>query len=110
MTYDGVEQVYAAIRQTGRPLDAAALNAGRGIGGDFTTQTAEMEDTKVGAGTKDDPAVVAKQGFEALMDGDQKVLGGSLKTRAHAIASKVLPDSVKAQMHRSMAEPGSADS
>src|SRR3954464_15065867 len=35
-TYEGVERVYAAILETGRPVDAIALNAGRGIGGDFT--------------------------------------------------------------------------
>jgi len=70
---------------------------------------AEMDDTKVGASSKDDPAVVAKQGFEALMKGDQKVVAGSLKTKAQAAASKVMPDSAKAQMHRGMAEPGSGD-
>src|ERR1700712_3140849 len=31
--YDGVEELYAAILQTGRAVDAVALNAGRGIGG-----------------------------------------------------------------------------
>src|SRR3954452_23188501 len=70
---------------------------------------AEMDDTKVGASSKDDPAVVAKQGFEALMKGDQKVVAGSLKTKAQAAASKVMPDSAKAPMHRGMAEPGSGD-
>jgi uncharacterized protein len=34
-TYDGVEELYAAVRATGRPLDAAALNAGVGRGGAF---------------------------------------------------------------------------
>src|SRR4051812_23655640 len=38
-TYDGVEQLYAAILQTGRDVDALALNAGRGIGGDFVVHT-----------------------------------------------------------------------
>ena len=162
-TYDGVERLYAAIRESGRPVDAIAINAGRGIGGDFARQTdlrdelnvidvnvtstvhlakrvlpdlvargagrvlftssiasmmpgtyqavynasksfvqsfaealrnelkdtgvtvtslmpgptdtnffhrAEMDDTRVGASSKDDPALVAKQGFEALMKGD----------------------------------------
>jgi short-subunit dehydrogenase len=70
---------------------------------------AEMEDTKVGAGPKDDPAEVAKQGFEALMKGDDHVVAGSLRNRAQAVAAKVLPDTVKAELHRRMAEPGSAD-
>jgi short-subunit dehydrogenase len=34
-TYDGVEQLYAAVVATGRPVDAAALNAGVGRGGAF---------------------------------------------------------------------------
>jgi short-subunit dehydrogenase len=201
-TYDGVEELYAAILESGRPVDAIAINAGRGIGGDFVSQTelrdelnvidvnvtstvhlakrvlpdlvarnagrvlftssiasmmpgtyqavynasksfvqsfaealrnelketgvtvtslmpgptdtnffhrAEMDDTKVGASSKDDPAVVAKQGFEALMKGDEKVVAGSVKTKVQAAASKVMPDSAKAQMHRKMAEPGSAE-
>lgn len=201
-TYDGVERLYTAIREAGRAVDAIAINAGRGIGGDFTTQTdladelnvidlnvtstvhlakrilpdmvardagqvlftssvasmmpgtyqavynasksfvqsfaealrnelkdtgvtitalmpgptdtnffhrAEMEDTKVGASAKDDPALVAKQGFEALMKGKEKVVAGSVKTKVQGAVSKVMPDSAKAQMHRGMAEPGSGD-
>lgn len=54
-TSEGVEELYRAIRDTGRPVDAIAINAGRGVGGD----------TPVGTASKDDPAVVAKQGFEA---------------------------------------------
>jgi short-subunit dehydrogenase len=200
--YDGVERLYQEITAIGRPVDAVAINAGRGAGGDFTRQTdlrdelniidlnvtstvhlakrvlpdmarrgagrvlftssiastmpgsyqavynasksfvqsfaeavrnelkdtgvtvtslmpgptdtdffarAEMEDTKVGAGPKDDPAEVAKQGFEALMKGDDHVVAGSLRNRAQAVAAKVLPDTVKAELHRRMAEPGSAD-
>ncbi|MFC7534035.1 SDR family NAD(P)-dependent oxidoreductase [Actinoplanes sp. GCM10030250] len=199
-TFEGVEQVYGAIRETGRDVDAIALNAGRGIGGDFTRDTdltdelnvidvnvtstvhlakrvlsdmvardagqvlftssiastmpgtyqavynasksfvqsfaealraelkdtgvtvtslmpgptdtnffhrAEMDDTRVGSSKKDDPADVAKQGFEAMRKDREKVVAGSLKTKAQGVASKVMPDSVKAEMHRRMAEPGS---
>jgi len=70
---------------------------------------AEMDDTRVGANEKDDPALVAKQGFEALMKGDEKVVAGSVKTKVQAAASKVMPDSAKAHMHRKMAEPGSGE-
>jgi short-subunit dehydrogenase len=200
-TYDGCEQVYRAVIDTGRRLDAVAVNAGRGIGGDFVRETdmmeelnvidvnvtstvhiakrllpemlehgghilftssiasmmpgtyqavynasksfvqsfaealraelkdtpisvtalmpgptdtnffhrAEMDDTKVGAGSKDDPALVAKQGFQAMLKDKEKVVAGSAKTKAQALASKVLPDSSKAEMHRRMAEPGSSD-
>jgi short-subunit dehydrogenase len=200
-TYNGVEELYAAILETGRPVDAIAINAGRGIGGDFVRMTdldnelnviavnvtstvhlakrvlpdmvsrgagrvlftssiasmmpgtyqavynasksfvqsfaealraelkdtdvvvtslmpgptdtnffhrAEMDDTKVGASKKDDPALVAKQGFEALMSGKEKVVAGSAKTKVQGAASKIMPDKAKAEMHRKMAEPGSA--
>jgi hypothetical protein len=43
------------------------------------------------------------------MNGDERVVSHSLKSKAQGIGSRVLPDSVKAQMHRKMAEPGSAD-
>ncbi|MEU8815475.1 SDR family NAD(P)-dependent oxidoreductase [Actinoplanes sp. NPDC048796] len=202
-TFEGVEQAYAAIREAGRPVDAIAFNAGRGLGGDFTRETdledeleiiavnvtstvhlakrvlpdlvargagrvlftssiasmmpgtyqavynasksfvqsfaealraelkdtgvtvtslmpgptdtqfferAEMMDTAVGTGKKDDPAQVAEQGFKALMKGEEKVVAGSLKTKVQGAASKVMPDKAKAEMHRKMAEPGSAKS
>lgn len=200
-TYEGVESLYSAAAATGRPLDAAALNAGVGLGGPFVetdlaaeldlidlnvkstvhlakrllvdmvarnegrvlitssigstmpgtfhsvynasksflqsfaeavqnelkdtdvvitslmpgpTDTnffdrADMEDTRVGQGSKDDPAKVAKQGFDALMDGDRKVVAGSLKTKTMEAASKVTPDALKAEQHRRMAEPGSGE-
>src|SRR5579883_2813046 len=38
-TFDGVEALYQAIRGAGRALDAIAINAGVGVGGDFTSQT-----------------------------------------------------------------------
>jgi len=197
--YDGVEQLYAMIVATGRPVSAAALNAGVGQGGRFIdtdladefriidlnvksivhlakrllqdmvaredgrvlitssiastmpgsfqavynasksflqsfaqalqnelkdtkvtvtslmpgpTDTnffhrADMDDTKVGQGPKDDPAQVAKQGFDALMAGKDKIVAGSAKTKAMGVANKVLPDKLKAAAHRQMAEPGS---
>jgi short-subunit dehydrogenase len=199
-TPEGVEQVHSAVVATGRPLAAAALNAGVGRGGAFIdididdeveiidlniTSTvrlaklvlrdmaardegrllvtssiastmpgseavynasksflqsftealqnelkdtgititslmpgptatdffhrADMEDTKVGRDPNDDPAVVAKQGFDALMKGKNTIIAGGMSTKAQGAAAKVLPDSVKAGMHRSMAEPGSAD-
>jgi short-subunit dehydrogenase len=72
-------------------------------------ERAEMEDTKVGADEKDDPAEVARQGYDALMAGREKVVGGSFKNKVQTVAGKVIPDSKKAEMHRQMAEPGSAE-
>lgn len=70
-------------------------------------ERADMLDTKVGAGEKDDPAEVARQGFEALMSGKDKVVAGSLKNKLQTAVAGVVPDSTKAEMHRKMAEPGS---
>jgi len=66
---------------------------------------ADMDDTPVGQGSKDDPAQVAEQGFEALMSGERKVVAGSAKTKVQGLANKVLPDALKAKAHRQMAEP-----
>jgi uncharacterized protein len=71
-------------------------------------ERADMEDTKVGSEEKDDPAEIARQGYEALMAGKEKVVGGSFKNKVQTVAGKVIPDSKKAEMHRQMAEPGSA--
>ena len=199
-TEQGGDELYARVAADGRPLAAAALNAGRGAGGAFATDTrledeleivdlnvrstvqlakhvvrdmvangqgrilftssiaatmpgpfqavynasksfvqsfglalrdelkdsgvmvtvlmpgpaeteffehAEMLDTKIGSGDKDDPADVARDGFQAMMDGDERVVSHSLSSKAQGIGSRVLPDSVKAGMHRRMAEPGS---
>ena len=51
---------------------------------------AEMDDTPVGASSKDDSAVVAKQGFEALMKDKEKIVAGSTKTKVQGAASKII--------------------
>jgi short-subunit dehydrogenase len=71
-------------------------------------ERADMLDTKVGASGKDDAAEVARAGYEALMSGDERVVASSISTKLQGRLSRLLPDSVKAEMHRSMAEPGSA--
>jgi uncharacterized protein len=68
---------------------------------------ADMLDTKVGAGKKDDPADVAKVGFKAMMDGEGDVVSG-LKNKIQATVANVTPASVLAEMHRKQAEQGSA--
>jgi uncharacterized protein len=68
-------------------------------------ERADMLDTPVGRSTKDDPAQVAEQGFEALMKGEAKLVAGSLKTKVQGAMNSVLPDSLKAKAHRQMAEP-----
>jgi uncharacterized protein len=71
-------------------------------------ERADMLDTKVGAGDKDDPADVARDGFEALMAGKERVVSASLSTKLQGRGGRFMPDSAKAAMHRRMAEPGSA--
>ncbi len=71
---------------------------------------AGMADTKVDASNKDDPADVARQGFDALMAGKDHVVAGSLLNRAQTAAGKALSDPTKARLHASMTEPGSGDS
>ncbi|MEH1846308.1 MAG: SDR family NAD(P)-dependent oxidoreductase [Nostoc sp.] len=200
-TYDGVEMLYDKIKAIGQPVDAIAINAGVGIGGEFTktdlqeelnlielnvtstvhlakrvvkdmvdrkkgrilftssivsqmpspfqavyaaskafvhsfseairnelkdtgvtvtalmpgaTETnffhrAGLDNTKVGSDKKDDPALVAKQGFEALMAGKDSVLAESLKTKIQGTVSQLLPDTVTAEQNRKLNEPGSAN-
>jgi uncharacterized protein len=69
---------------------------------------ADMLDTKIGAGSKDDPEDVARDGFEALMAGKERVVSHSLSTKLQGRGSRFMPDSVKAKLHEKMAEPGSA--
>jgi uncharacterized protein len=68
---------------------------------------ADMEDTKVGAGKKDDPADVARIGFEAMMKGEGDVVSG-LKNKVMSAMAAVTPSGVLAEQHRKMAEPGGA--
>jgi uncharacterized protein len=199
-TYDGVEELAAAVAATDRPVDALALNAGRGAGGAFVGGTdlrdelnivdlnvrstvhlakrllpgmvergrgrvlftssiastmpgpfqavynasksfvqsfaealrnelrdtgvtvtalmpgptdteffdrADMRDTRVGQGKKDDPRTVAEEGVKAMLAGDQTVSAGSLLNKVQTAAGKLVPDKLKAEQHRKMAEPGS---
>src|SRR3954449_5172525 len=200
---DDVERLVAAVRGAGRPLDAAALNAGVGHGGPFAETDLEAElgivelncastvhlakrvvqdmvargegkilftssvasqapepfqtvyaaskafvqfvalglreeltdtgvtvtsllpgptdteffdradatDTKLGASDKkDDPALVAKQGFEGLMKGETSVFAGSLASKAMGRLSAITPGPLATKTMRPMTEPGSADS
>jgi short-subunit dehydrogenase len=67
---------------------------------------ADMTDTKVGQDTKDDPAEVAKVGFDAMMRGDGDVVSG-WKNKIQTTLASVTPAGMLAEQHRKMAEPGS---
>ncbi|WP_111766922.1 SDR family NAD(P)-dependent oxidoreductase [Nakamurella deserti] len=68
---------------------------------------ADMLDTPVAKAKKDDPADVAKDGFEALMAGKDSVVAGSLKNKAQVVGGAVLSDTAKARMHAGMTKPES---
>jgi short-subunit dehydrogenase len=196
-SFDGVERLVEKIKAGGRPVDAIAINAGVGVGGDFTRETSleaelalielnvsstvhlakrilpdmvergsgrvlftasiagimptpleavygaskafvlelaaslrsELEGTGVtvtalmpgptdtnfferaGLGDKkvaekakeNDPADVAKMGFDALMAGKDRVVAGNAEVRFQGAAARFIPESVKASMHKKMA-------
>ncbi len=71
-------------------------------------ERAHMMDTKVGTAKKDDPADVAKVGFEAMMSGEADVVAG-FKNKLQAAIANVVPATMLAEQHRKMAEPGTAE-
>lgn len=70
-------------------------------------ERADMLDTKIGQGRKDDPSEVAATGFKAMMKGDGDVVSGWHNKLQSAIAN-VTPAAVLAEIHRKKAAPGSA--
>lgn len=66
---------------------------------------ADMLDTKVGQDPKKaDPADVARTGFEAMLRGDGDVVAG-FGNKMQAAMAAITPESIKAEMHRKLAEP-----
>jgi uncharacterized protein len=70
-------------------------------------ERADMLDTKVGTAKKDDPADVAKIGFDAMMNGEGDVVSGWMNKLRTAVAL-VTPSGMLAEQHRKMAAPGTA--
>lgn len=69
---------------------------------------AGMLDTKVGQDEKADPAKVARDGWNALLEGKGHIVSG-ISNKLQVAASGVIPQSVLAEQHRKMAEPGSGE-
>lgn len=70
---------------------------------------ADMLDTSVGTDpNKEDPAVTAKNGWDALMAGKAGIVSG-FKNKVLTTLANVTPNAMLAEQHRGMAEPGSAD-
>ncbi|MGV9674955.1 SDR family NAD(P)-dependent oxidoreductase [Nocardia sp. NPDC003482] len=70
---------------------------------------AKMLTTRIGQGPKDDPAAVARQGVEALLRDDRKVVAASVAVKAAALMNHVLPDPIKARMNRIVSAPTDSD-
>jgi short-subunit dehydrogenase len=66
---------------------------------------ADMLDTKLGKGPKDDPADVARQGYAAMQKGERRVVSASLMSKALVAVNTVTPDVIKAAAHRFLARP-----
>jgi len=69
---------------------------------------AGLEDTRVGAGKKQDPKEVAQAAFAAAMNGEASVVPGFMN-KVQSVFADLLPDTTLAEMHRRMAKPGTAD-
>jgi uncharacterized protein len=69
---------------------------------------ADMTETKVAQGKKDDPADVARVGFEAMMKGKDKVIAASLKSKLEGVMGELLPDRTKAAIQAKQTKPGGA--
>jgi len=70
-------------------------------------ERADMTDTKVGQDdSKADPADVARTGYDAMKRGDGDVVAG-FGNKVQAAVAAITPQSVLAEQHRKMAEPGS---
>jgi uncharacterized protein len=69
-------------------------------------ERAGLLDTAIGQAGKDDPAEVARIGYDALMDGEGDVVSG-WKNKLQAAVANVTPAETLAEQHRKMAEPGS---
>jgi short-subunit dehydrogenase len=98
------EALHNELRDTG--VTVTALQPGPTDTNFF--ERAGMMDTKVAVDQKDDPAEVARQGFEALMAGKHRVVAGSFANQVQSAMGHVLPEQAKAQQHRKLTEPGSA--
>jgi short-subunit dehydrogenase len=70
-------------------------------------ERADLLDTKLGTAKKDDPTMVARKGFDAMMKGEGDVVIG-WHNKLQAAIALMTPAGWLAEMHRKQAEPGSA--
>lgn len=70
-------------------------------------ERADLLDTKLGQSSKDDPADVARAGFEAMLNGESDVVTGWKNKLASTVAN-ITPAGILADQHGRLAAPGSA--
>lgn len=71
---------------------------------------AGLLDTRVGRSKKDDPSLVARQGYRALMAGRSRKVAGSLRTRAQEQVVRRLPVSARIALHAHWTRPHASGS
>ena len=62
-----------------------------------------MGSSQIGSSKKNDKTLVAKQGYEALMNNEDHVVGGDAETKQIAIDNRTIPEPVKAARHAKQA-------
>jgi len=68
-------------------------------------ERANMQDTPIGqSDSKDDPAMVARKGYQAMLHGASGVTTGFMNKVQQAL-TEIVPETVLARMHRETAEP-----
>jgi short-subunit dehydrogenase len=70
-------------------------------------ERADLMDTKVGTDEKMDPAIVAEQGYQAMLDGEGQVITG-WKNKLQVAMAHVTPAEQLAHKHTKLTAPGTA--
>ena len=95
------EALRAELKETG--VTVTALQPGATDTEFF--DRAEMTDTRIARSKKDDPAEVARIGFEAMMKGKDKVIAASLKSKVEGLVGEILPEPAKAAIQGIQTKP-----
>ncbi len=70
---------------------------------------AEMRDTRIGQIPKDDPDLVARQAYEAMIAGRHRVVAGSVLNRIQAFGASFVPDRIKGHAQAFLTKPQSGN-
>jgi short-subunit dehydrogenase len=100
------EALRVELEDTG--VTVTALQPG-GTDTEFWTRSgAEQQDTKVTDTKFDDPAEVAREGYDALMAGKDHVVTGRRVHPVLAKAGAILPDAVTSKLSAKLTRPGTS--